>query len=68
MFWAHNEYWHNWYKGEELEDKGKEILEDERLKAIICVSEWQVEHINLKRAEALGYMPSTTSYVYTSNK
>ena len=58
MFWAHNEYWHNWYKGEELEDKGKEILEDERLKAIICVSEWQVEHINLKRAEALGYMPS----------
>ena len=58
MFWAHNEYWHNWYKGEELEDKGKEILEDERLKAIICVSEWQVEHINLKRAEALGYIPS----------
>ena len=58
IFWAHNEYWHNWYKGEELEDKGKEILEDERLKAIICVSQWQVEHINLKRAEALGYIPS----------
>jgi glycosyltransferase involved in cell wall biosynthesis len=58
LFWAHNEYWHTWHEGKELEDKGKSILEDERLKAIICVSKWQVEHINLKRAEALGYIPS----------
>ena len=48
-------------EGKELEDKGKSILEDERLKAIICVSKWQVEHINLKRAETLGYIPSNSN-------
>ena len=31
LFWAHNEYWHTWHEGKELEDKGKSILEDERL-------------------------------------
>ena len=61
LFWAHNEYWHTWHEGKELEDKGKSILEDERLKAIICVSKWQVEHINLKRAETLGYIPSNSN-------
>ena len=61
LFWAHNEYWHTWHEGNELEDKGKSILEDERLKAIICVSKWQVEHINLKRAETLGYIPSNSN-------
>ena len=61
LFWAHNEYWYTWHEGSELEDKGKSILEDERLKAIICVSKWQVEHINLKRAETLGYIPSNSN-------
>ena len=61
LFWAHNEYWYTWHEGKELEDKGKSTLEDERLKAIICVSKWQVEHINLKRAETLGYIPSNSN-------
>ncbi len=52
-FWMHNEYFHDYYKGERLEN-ADEILVDERIDHIICVSEWQREYIKNQFKKALG--------------
>lgn len=41
FFWVHNEEYYTWYRGIELEDRGRNYLTDERLTKIIAVSDWQ---------------------------
>ena len=58
LFWVHNEYWHEYYKGGKLSnDEVKATLHDERLTKMICVSEWQVPLIKKEVNKALGYIP-----------
>ena len=40
FFWMHNLSFFTWYQGESLPLGGKNLLHDERLKKIVCVSEW----------------------------
>ena len=59
LFWVHNTEWHSWYKGRELtKQEQSDILQDERLTKIVCVSEFQVPHVKKQVNEALGYTPN----------
>ena len=69
LFWVHNEYWHDFYKGNKLSnDEIVNTLQDERLTKIVCVSEWQVPLIKKEVNKALGYTPNNDhTYIQVIN-
>ena len=43
MFWVHNTDFYSWYRGNELPNLGRDYLLDQRLKHIVCLTEWHKE-------------------------
>jgi len=44
FFWIHNTDFYPWFRGEELENKGEDLLYDERMTYIVCLTNWHKEN------------------------
>jgi GR25 family glycosyltransferase involved in LPS biosynthesis/glycosyltransferase involved in cell wall biosynthesis len=46
LFWMHNTDYHAYHRGKVLENNGKELLQDKRLRNIVCLTEWHRQKIS----------------------
>ena len=44
FFWIHNTDFYPWFRGEELENKGEDLLYDKRMTYIVCLTNWHKQN------------------------
>jgi len=44
LFWVHNTDFYPWHRGEELPNGGRDLLNNERIKHIVCLTDWHKQN------------------------
>ena len=64
-FWMHNEYYHKWYRGDELEDY-KKYFKHDKFRGVVGVSEFHKEYLKEKANELFDYtIDESNTYIHS---
>lgn len=74
LFWVHNIDFYPWHRGEELDNGGRYLLEDVKLRNIICLSDWHKQKFiqqfpeSHNKVKVIGNGVSVNKFVKSKSK